>query len=307
MKTKKLIAIGLSALMALSLAAPAFALGDSSSPSPSQSQSQNAGAGSDVSGSAATNTYSINIPGGYEEIPLSVIIIGTGKAVINPYALPYEIALETEEISEAGNVVLPGTGITTTPLGVVNMTAAKLNIGATLTASGTVTIGEAGDYSATDDADGDQAKGIYGVKLEVLDGTQGAGGEGFKEFASTGLSYTEEIAELRDAIAVQCADNTSNGWASAAGKLGTLEMDDDAIEAGFKTLKAGAGASVITGGTGTANSLGQLDAYDEDKDVLAKNVAVFRITGTATMNPAEGWSEADTINLGVAVNFAVGT
>ena len=306
MKTKKLIAIGLSALMALSLAAPAFALGGSTTtdPSPSQSQSgnQNTGAGSDVSGSAATNTYSINIPGGYEEIPLSVIIIGTGKAVINPYALPYEIALETDEISEAGNVVLPGTGITTTPLGVVNMTAAKLNIGATLTASGTVTIGEATDYSATDDADGDQAKGIYGVTLEVLDGTGGAAGEGFKEFVSTGLSYTEEIAELRDAIAVQCADNGNTGGWGLTASVGKLTMDDDAIEAGYAQMKAVAGSSAAL----NTSKLGTLEKYDEDKDVLAKNVAVFRITGTATMNPAEGWSEADTINLGVVFNFAIG-
>ena len=297
MKTKKLISIALCVVMALSLAIPSFALGGGTTDSGSTNTGSGGGSGSTGSTSTAKNTYSIDIPGGYEEIPLSVVIIGTGKAVINPYGIPYEIALETDEVTEDGNAVIEGKGITTTPLAVVNMSAAKLNIGATLTASGTVTIGESGDYSATDDADGDQAKGVYGITLEVVDNTKAGTNAGFT--AIDELDPKEDAATLRDAITVACAN-----WPTGGGY--TLVMDEDAIDAGFATLKATPGNS--TASVPGTNNLGQLDKYDADNGVDKANVAVFRVTANATMNPSEGeaWTTADTINIGVAFNFAIG-
>lgn len=110
MKCKKIVALALTGVMTLALAAPAFAAGTST-----------------------------KITGAFEDITISVSVKDTGKAVINPYSMPVK-ALADDGKAKLAELTTAGK-IATNPLVMYNKTAINLSVGATVSATVPTTSG----------------------------------------------------------------------------------------------------------------------------------------------------------------------
>lgn len=106
MKSKKLLSLGLSLVMSLSLAVPAFAAND--------------------------NTTEIS--GTYKDVVIDVDVPATGAAFINPYGLDLKVPQAEGDTTE---VTITGQQIVSAPMALKNKTAMDLSVSATVT--GTIT------------------------------------------------------------------------------------------------------------------------------------------------------------------------
>lgn len=108
MKSKKLLSLGLSLVMSLSLAVPAFA--------------------------AANNSNTTEISGTYKDVVIAVDVPATGAAFINPYGLDLKVP---QAEGDATEVTITGQQIVSAPMALKNKTAMDLSVSATVT--GTIT------------------------------------------------------------------------------------------------------------------------------------------------------------------------
>lgn len=108
MKSKKLLSLGLSLVMSLSLAVPAFA--------------------------AANNSNTTEISGTYKDVVIDVDVPATGAAFINPYGLDLKVPQAEGDTTE---VTITGQQIVSAPMALKNKTAMDLSVSATVT--GTIT------------------------------------------------------------------------------------------------------------------------------------------------------------------------
>ncbi len=107
MKNKKVIILALVAVMVIGIAVPAF----------------------------AANQTSTKINGAYEELPIDVVVMPTGKAVINPYKMPIKPKDTATTSAEIGKTITTAGQISTYPLAMYNKGDVDLAVGATVTAS----------------------------------------------------------------------------------------------------------------------------------------------------------------------------
>lgn len=104
MKSKKLLSLGLSLVMSLSLAVPAFA--------------------------AANTDNTTEISGTYKDVVIDVVVPNTGKAFINPYGLDLKVPQAEGDTTE---VTITGQQIVSAPMALKNKTAMDLSVSATVT------------------------------------------------------------------------------------------------------------------------------------------------------------------------------
>lgn len=105
MKSKKLLSLGLSLVMSLSLAVPAFA--------------------------AANTDNTTEISGTYKDVVIDVVVPNTGVAFINPYGL--DLKVPQSEGDTANDVTITGQQIVSAPMAIMNKTAMDLSVSATVT------------------------------------------------------------------------------------------------------------------------------------------------------------------------------
>ncbi len=105
MKSKKLLSLGLSLVMSLSLAVPAFA--------------------------AANTDNTTEISGTYKDVVIDVVVPNTGVAFINPYGL--DLQVPQAEGDTTNNVTIKGQQIVSAPMAIMNKTAMDLSVSATVT------------------------------------------------------------------------------------------------------------------------------------------------------------------------------
>lgn len=109
MKSKKLLSLGLSLVMSLSLAVPAFAAND--------------------------NTTEIS--GTYKDVVIDVDVPATGAAFINPYGLDLKVPQDATDSGNTNEATITGQQIVSAPMALKNKTAMDLSVSATVT--GTIT------------------------------------------------------------------------------------------------------------------------------------------------------------------------
>lgn len=176
---KKLSAGLLTGVMALSLAAPTFASG-------------------------SKNTTVITAT--YTPITIAVTVPATGKAVINPYGLPYAMGSET----------ITGQQITSVPLLVQNKSATALDVKATVT--GAVTSGSSFDFSPTVLDENSKTKLGY-VVFQMF-------GEEAEQITAENASETETVNALAAALPAFDATDTSRKTDIVVGtSAATLDKD----------------------------------------------------------------------------------
>lgn len=107
MKSKKLLSMGLSLVMSLSLAVPAFA--------------------------AANTSNKTEISGAYKEVTIAVDVPATGKAFINPYGLDLEVPQDAADSANSGKATIKGQQIVSAPMAIKNKSAMDLSVSATVT------------------------------------------------------------------------------------------------------------------------------------------------------------------------------
>jgi len=101
MKIKKLVALGLTGVTALSMTAPAF----------------------------AANGKVTKITTTYQDVPINVIVPTTGTAYINPYKLPIDVTTTDPDTGESKTITsISGEQITTMPMAMVNTGTVKLKV-----------------------------------------------------------------------------------------------------------------------------------------------------------------------------------
>lgn len=120
MKSKKLLSLGLSLVMSLSLAVPAFA--------------------------AANTDNTTEISGTYKDVVIDVVVPNTGKAFINPYGLDLKVPQAEGDTTE---VTIAGQQIVSAPMAIMNKTAMDLSVSATVTGAITPITPDAGETAPT--------------------------------------------------------------------------------------------------------------------------------------------------------------
>lgn len=238
MNFKRVASTALAGVLALSMAAPAF---------------------------AAANTTTIT--GNYNEIKLAVAVPATGKAVINPYGLPFTIGSET----------VSGQQITTiAPLTIQNRSAVALKVTAEVT--GTPSTGVTLEsYDATDYADT-----VTDKKLKVQF-------QAFEAPTVTELNATDTevliplFAALKDADAVLTADVTTTK-ADTTGDLILREGNaDNELQAGGAAFFRLNGKAAIKATWTSTDNFSATIAYTFTPDTYAMNAGTIAGVGNTNV------------------------
>lgn len=246
MNMKRFGAVVMAGALAVSMMAPAFA--------------------------ASNNTTTIE--GGYEEMPIAVVVPTTGTAQINPYGLPVTLTK-----TDTTKVQITGQKITTQPLSLRNQGTVGMDVNASLKV---LPKGDASIRGAALTAS-ETGKEID-VSLEV------AGLDNAKYAVST-IDPT-----LEDALIDAFADPAT--WTGA----GSLRAPAAASPSATVTpAKSGAALAVL----GAATEAGGLVTYGND------SIAMFRLTGELNQEPNDGaspavdtpWTEEDGFTATIVFKF----
>lgn len=186
MNLKRFASTALAGVLALSMAAPAF---------------------------AASNTTEIT--GSYEAITLSVVVPTTGKAVINPYGLPYKL---NSEISVSGQQIT-----TAAPLLIQNKSSVALAVTAEITTTATtgVTLDAAG---ASTNYDTDTTKNIQ-VNFQAFE-AEGIDGNNATEtdvLLPKFVALEDDDAKLTAVLSTSAAANTTGNLVLREAKDGEMQ------------------------------------------------------------------------------------
>ncbi len=283
MKSKKLLSLGLSLVMSLSLAVPAFA--------------------------AANTSNTTEISGAYKEVTIAVDVPATGKAFINPYGLDLKVPQAEGDSTE---VTIKGQQIVSAPMAIKNKSAMDLSVSATVTgkitpitvpdgqtaptlmkfATGTTkgsgTNPDAPDYVAP--ATGKSAYVYFQAKQAT--NTTGTVADIATEYAAWGASAYDEDTDVIVAAKAVAKENVMT--------LRAADLEDNGT---FKAFKAGSIGMFRLTGDCTSGS----KANWTDKDQFTVTVA-FTFTPAAvekyavTVSPVGGTGTTTGVN--VAADYA---
>jgi hypothetical protein len=136
MLNKRITSLALAALTAASLAVPAFAAEE----------------GTTAQTTESTTNRSTAVTGTYQAVDIAVVVPSTGTVVINPYALPVEIAKDGSTA-----ITVKNQQIVTKPLSIKNKSdiALDINVSATATTKGALTLATAPIADVTTDTKND--------------------------------------------------------------------------------------------------------------------------------------------------------
>ena len=244
MKSKKLVLMALVIVLTLSLAIPAIM--------------------------AANETV---ISGKYEEIVLDVVLMPTGKAVINPYGMPVK-ALDTQTVPQeiAGKTLKTAGKIATQPLVMYNKTDVDLSVGATVSASGVS--GLELSTSTVSPTSADKKAQVY---LEAQQDTTLTGTDYTITADTAGFIGTVDGAKLVDAF---------NAWpASTYNQTSTNQV------------------IVNPESPITKKGIATMTKADVDGKPQAGSYVLYRLGGNCSEEPEVAWKTTDKFDVKVAFSF----
>ena len=244
MKSKKLVLMALVIVLTLSLAIP------------------------DIR--AAIETV---ISGNYEEIVLDVVLMPTGKAVINPYGMPVK-ALDTQTVPQeiAGKTLKTAGKIATQPLVMYNKTDVDLSVGATVSASGVS--GLELSTSTVSPTSADKKAQVY---LEAQQNTTLTGTDYTITADTAGFIGTVDGAKLVDAF---------NAWpASTYNQTSTNQV------------------IVNPESPITKKGIATMTKADVDGKPQSGSYVLYRLGGNCSEEPEVAWKTTDKFDVKVAFSF----
>jgi hypothetical protein len=237
-------------LMAASLAAPAFA--------------------ADSDTTESTTNRSLKVEGTYQAVDIAVVVPSTGTVIVNPYALPVEIAKDSDEKA----IKVEGQQIATKPLAIKNKSevALDINVSATATVKGSLTLAA---------APVDVAKETKNAAFVYLD---------IESSTLAGDDDTVTADAISSAYATQAASWTAY----------TVPDNDNPEPANLLVLKTSA-VSKTGMGTLVASKLDEDDGswkeYDEG------SIAFVGLTGSCAQSPKTAWTTKDGLTATIAFTF----
>lgn len=244
MKSKKLVLMALVIVLTLSLAIPAIM--------------------------AANETV---ISGKYEEIVLDVVLMPTGKAVINPYGMPVK-ALDTQSTPQeiAGKTLKTAGKIATQPLVMYNKTDVDLSVGATVSASGVS--GLELSTSTVSPTSADKKAQVY---LEAQQDTTLTGTDYTITADTAGFIGTVDGAKLVDAF---------NAW--PASTYNQTNANQVIVNPESPITKKG---------------IATMTKADVDGKPQAGSYVLYRLGGNCSEEPEVAWKTTDKFDVKVAFSF----
>jgi len=261
MKSKKLVLMALVIVLTLSLAIPAIM--------------------------AANETV---ISGKYEEIVLDVVLMPTGKAVINPYGMPVK-ALDTQTVPQeiAGKTLKTAGKIATQPLVMYNKTDVDLSVGATVSASG-----------------------VSGLELSTSTVSPTSADKKAQVYLEDQQNTTREKKRSRFSREAQ-QDTTLTGTdytitADTAGFIGTVDGAKlvDAFNAWpASTYNQTNANQVIVNPESpiTKKGIATMTKADVDGKPQAGSYVLYRLGGNCSEEPEVAWKTTDKFDVKVAFSF----
>jgi hypothetical protein len=194
MLNKRIMSLSMAALMAASMAAPAFAAEES------------------------TTNRQTKIEGTYQAVDIAVVVPATGTVIINPYALPVSIGKDASDAD-----VKVSQQIVTKPLAIKNQSEVKLdvNVSATATVKGSLTLAAAAVTPAT------ETKNAAFVYLDLESSTLKGSSDDVTEGAITEAYGKQTWTEYSDSATNVLALKTSAVSKTKMATLAAAKMDDD--------------------------------------------------------------------------------
>lgn len=264
---KRIASLLLAGVMTASLAVPALATTT----------------GTEAEATTPKNTVVVN--GGYEEIPIAVSVpTEPGKAIINPYGLPYEGGkLKTAYNGGAADdkVEIVGEQITTVPLAIKNEGNVDLDVGAsvTTTVEGNLKL---------------QAFSVHATSAEnatapVTPLTSNSAYVYLEAAVSTAAGKADEKGdEIADAILLDSADEGGTLWGKG----------EKVVLASGKTVASVAGKPLVTLKKVVTDA-----ENDAGLEYAAGSIAVFRLAGDCVATPKTPWAVTDKFTATIAFTF----
>lgn len=271
MKCKKLIALALTGVMTLALAAPSFA--------------------------AETKNATV-ISGMFEEIEIDVIVPSTGSAVINPFSMPVKIVTGKDADGKPtyGAELETAGAISTQPLVAINKSGVALDVGATVTATvkGSLLLGKA----AITDSTKTKTAVVY---LEAINNEDlGLTGEDKVDYDTLMPETAASGDTLVKGMSAAALVKMFNAWETTSYDFTAGAKNEGKILAGATAVTK---AKICTLGKTTVTPP-EGEETEPTVTVADSAIMLYRLGGDAVKNPSTAWNSKDGVTVNVAFTFS---